>query len=273
MTWNLWWRFGPWEDRQPVILDTLRRVDADVIGLQEVYCVTDDDGPLGGDQAARLADDLGYHAARSLDTDGEPQAFGNAVLSRWPISRQRTISLPGSEGAPAVRSAVVVELAAPHGPQLVAVTHLDWQYGATSVRRRQLEAVCREVAADMRRLGEGAPGPLLMGDLNAVPDSVEVRRLTGLDEPYVDDLVWIDTWPSVEDRPGHTWERGNPHAADAGWPRRRLDYVFIGWPHPKPLGNPIAARLEGGVGEPSASEVGSDHWAVVVDLDGRRFEA
>ena len=77
---------------------------------------------------------------------------------------------------------------------------------------------------------------------------------------------------SVEDGPGHTWERRNPHAADAGWPRRRLDYVFVGWPHPKPLGNPIAARLEGGVDDPSVHEVGSDHWAVVVDLDGRRFD-
>ena len=36
-TWNVWWRFGPWTERQPAIAETLRRIDADVIALQEVW--------------------------------------------------------------------------------------------------------------------------------------------------------------------------------------------------------------------------------------------
>jgi hypothetical protein len=36
-TWNLWGRYGPWEARLPAITETLRRVDADVVGLQEVW--------------------------------------------------------------------------------------------------------------------------------------------------------------------------------------------------------------------------------------------
>jgi Endonuclease/Exonuclease/phosphatase family len=36
-TWNVWGRYGPWEARLPAITETLRRVDADIVGLQEVW--------------------------------------------------------------------------------------------------------------------------------------------------------------------------------------------------------------------------------------------
>ena len=49
-TWNVWWRFGPWEERQPAVAETLRRIDADVIALQEVWNAHD-----GVGQPAALA--------------------------------------------------------------------------------------------------------------------------------------------------------------------------------------------------------------------------
>jgi endonuclease/exonuclease/phosphatase family metal-dependent hydrolase len=39
-TWNIWARYGPWPERAPVIESTLREIDADIVGLQEVW----DDG-------------------------------------------------------------------------------------------------------------------------------------------------------------------------------------------------------------------------------------
>ena len=36
-TWNLWGRYGPWEARQPIIEDSLRSIDADVVCLQEAW--------------------------------------------------------------------------------------------------------------------------------------------------------------------------------------------------------------------------------------------
>ena len=37
MTWNIWWRFGPrWTERQPGLLETIRRFNPDVLALQEV---------------------------------------------------------------------------------------------------------------------------------------------------------------------------------------------------------------------------------------------
>jgi hypothetical protein len=66
-------------------------------------------------------------------------------------------------------------------------------------------------------------------------------------------------WKLVEHVPNRY-----PYQADTAWPNRRLDYVFVSWPRPKPLGNPLRAHLAGtdAIGELHPS----DHAAVVVDL-------
>ena len=56
----------------------------------------------------------------------------------------------------------------------------------------------------------------------------------------------------------------NPSLAEATWPQRRLDYVFVSWPRPAPLGNIESAHLAGV--EAVDGVTASDHWAVVVDL-------
>ena len=37
MTWNLWWRFGPWVERLPAIVAVVREQQPDVVLLQEVW--------------------------------------------------------------------------------------------------------------------------------------------------------------------------------------------------------------------------------------------
>src|SRR6201991_3099536 len=37
VTWNLWWRFGPWARRRQAILTALRTCQPDAVGLQEVW--------------------------------------------------------------------------------------------------------------------------------------------------------------------------------------------------------------------------------------------
>lgn len=266
MTWNLWWRFGPWEARQPAIAAVLAEEAPDLVLLQEVWA----DEESGADQAHRLAGPGGYFVARSTRAGGEPYRFGNAVLSRWPISFEKTLILPGPDAQPSHRSAVVAEIDHPGGPILAVTTHLDWRYDHSELRQLQLEALLddlRTVKAD-----RSIVRPLILGaDLNAVPGSDEVRRLTGLAAPYAGDSgrgpVFTDCWSAMSDEPGHTWTRDNPHAGDAVWPRRRLDYLMVSWPRPKPTDNPVAARLAGH--QPVDGVVASDHYAVVVDLDDR----
>ena len=53
-TWNLWGRYGPWEERLPVIIDNLCAINADILALQEVW--EDDERS----QAREIAAALGY---------------------------------------------------------------------------------------------------------------------------------------------------------------------------------------------------------------------
>ena len=269
MTWNLWWKFGPWEERQDPILDEIRRVDADVVSLQEVWA-TD-----GDDQAQILADKLEYNVVRSVTADGSAQHFGNAVLSRHPLTLLAQLDLPGADGAPTARTALIVKVDRPPAPRLVVNTHLDWLYHASATRQAQLQAIVD--AIDHHRETPDPENPLpsiITGDLNGQPESQEIRRLTGLDPGYHPSLIFIDCWAAVGDGSGHTWTRDNPNAAEASWPRRRLDYVLVNWPRKKPFCSPLSARLAG-LGHVDESTgrremVPSDHYAVVVELDDER---
>jgi hypothetical protein len=86
-------------------------------------------------------------------------------------------------------------------------------------------------------------------------------------------IVFTDVWEQAGGHgagvdPGHTWRAANPHTADSAWPNRRLDYLLVSWPRPKPVGNPIEAWTVG----TDAIEVDgrpvwpSDHAAVVADF-------
>jgi len=259
LTWNLWWQFGPWQERQPAILSELQAIDPDIALFQEVWA---DDS---GDQAEILGAALDRHVVRTRAADGTPQRFGNAVLSRWPIEELEMIRLPGPDGAPSHRTALAARVHAPQGPWTVIVTHLAWEYDRSALRQVQLAEV---VQLAQRHLGgDDDPPVILGGDLNAAPQSDEIRRLTGLSVSYTDGLVFTDSWAAVGEGEGYTWSRDNPHSVDAMWPRRRLDYLLVSWPRPKPLGNPRGARLVGV--EPRGGIVGSDHYGVLAEFDTR----
>ena len=164
-TWNLWWRFGPWEERQPAILKTLRAADADLVCLQEVWA--EEDGP---DQAAVLADALGMHMVRSATPFREGVAFGNAVLSRWPITSTMVVTLPRPDGRPSHRQAVVAHVDSPRGNIPVISTHIDHRFDGSVNRMAQAAGLCRLV--DEVRGDPSTGFPTIVGaDLNAVPDS------------------------------------------------------------------------------------------------------
>ncbi len=281
MTWNLWWKFGPWQERQPGIEAEIRRIDPDIAFLQEVYYSesdADDDvvdvAADDADQAARLGRALGLEVARTTDSMGQPQPFGNAILSRWPIRSAKTVPLPNQSGQDGHRSALFCEIETPHGLQLVVCTHLEWRYEQSVTRMAQLERICPIVKEWIDqasvRCGDADPAPLpplLGGDFNAVPESDEVRRVTGLAAPYCSGLVFTDVWAATNETAGFTWTRANEHSVDAQWPNRRVDYLFVAWPRSKPQMNPRHSELAGL--SPIEGVTPSDHYAVVGTLDDR----
>jgi endonuclease/exonuclease/phosphatase family metal-dependent hydrolase len=261
MTWNLWWRFGEWERREQAIVDAIRAADPDVVCLQEAWA------DLNGAGVARIiGDELGYHQISSTPIGRSDIGFTNAVLSRWPARLLGDEALPRIDGSPGHRRVVAARVDTPWGAWPIASTHLDHRFDDSAVRQRQCRRLL-ELASEWR----GDPTldlPLIIGaDLNAVPDSAEVRMLTGR-EPGVGGIVLSDAWEQVGSGPGWTWTRDNPYSADSAWPNRRIDYVLVSWPRPKPIGNPIAARLIGNTPVGSGADVvwPSDHAGLVVDI-------
>jgi endonuclease/exonuclease/phosphatase family metal-dependent hydrolase len=249
-TWNIWWRFGPWEERQPAILSTLRSLDADIVCIQETW----------PQQAAEIAGALGMHheVACGLETDG--LSFGNAILSRWPITSSGVCPFPadpaGDEGRLLLRAIVD----GPRGPVQVHTTHLNWRFDHSHIRQEQVGAICRFVADGPDR----SYPPIVCGDFNADPMADEIRMMTGRAAVVAPPLVFHDAWEVAGDGPGLTWSNDNPYAVLDLEPARRIDYVFVGWPKAAGLGHPVRAALVGV--DPVDGVVPSDHYGVVADL-------
>jgi endonuclease/exonuclease/phosphatase family metal-dependent hydrolase len=132
------------------IADVLREIDADVIALQEV--------PLGG---ARLTSVLtllqqasGFHAVEGPTEDGPERRYGNAVLSRYPITDTRTIDL--SFGSREPRGALDADIDCHGHPLRVIATHLGLR---PAERRHQIRLLLQAFDTDRMPV-------ILTGDLN-----------------------------------------------------------------------------------------------------------
>jgi endonuclease/exonuclease/phosphatase family metal-dependent hydrolase len=147
-----------------VILDA----DADLVALQEVDLATARAG--GVDQAAELAQLTGMHVVFGEAMPYDGGSYGEAVLSRWPVLSHEVLPLPASENHEP-RAAVVVVVQPPWSPVAlrVAGTHLDHTRDDTD-RLAQV----RELR---KHLETGDLPTLLVGDLNATPDSAPIALL------------------------------------------------------------------------------------------------
>lgn len=254
-TWNIWWRHGDLAARAPAILAELRRIDPDVIGLQEV-------SSRDPDQPQWLRDELDLQVVSAPGGDDDRFTIVNAVASRWPIVDSDWRYLDVGD-MPKHRTVLWACVATPVGNLDVFTTHLSHGFDQSALRARQVDEIASWVA-ERRAASPSELPPVLLGDLNAVPESDEIRRLVGTSAPAVSGLVFSDAWAQVGSGPGVTYSEANPHVVDSAWPERRLDYVLVSWPRKRPAGNPVGAELFGQPGPDGVA--GSDHWGVWVDL-------
>lgn len=272
VTWNLWWRFGPWEARQKAILSVLRELRPDVVGLQEVWAASAA-GETGENLAEWLAGELGLHCAWAAShapgrwrrrIGDDTVDIGNAVLSRWPVVTQEVLPLPAPADVDDGRLALYARLATPCYDIPFFTTHLTSATHASAARCRQVAALAEFIA---RHRGDGDFPSIVTGDFNAWPDSDEIRLLGGYKTaPAVPRQVLLDAWEYADpSAPSATWDMANPYVAAGGGPSVRIDYIHVGPPGPGGPGRVRGVRRAGD--GPVDGIWPSDHAAVVADLE------
>jgi endonuclease/exonuclease/phosphatase family metal-dependent hydrolase len=254
MTWNTWWRFGGnWREREPGILQVVRRVEADVLGIQECW------GDARRTQASVIADQLSAHSAFvrvGLPPAPDPVeypdqaevAMGLGLVSRWPIVAVREAPLP-SEGR--LLRALVATIEHPLGELRVVV-------GATSWEPERADETAAQVAELQRLVVEGAAErmlpSLLLADLNYDRDQPPLAGLTLRDG-------WEGADPESDSRTLSSENRFAPPEAVDQYDRR-IDHVAYEPGRAKVRA--INARV---IRDDPGGLPPSDHYPVVVDLE------
>ena len=91
------------------IVQVLSEINADIVALQEVVCL---EGKAREDHQARyIAEELGYHVELGENRQHKGGAYGNVLLSRFPIyhARNYDISIRGRERRGCLRANVRLE--------------------------------------------------------------------------------------------------------------------------------------------------------------------
>jgi endonuclease/exonuclease/phosphatase family metal-dependent hydrolase len=244
------------EERLRIVVDELRALDPDVVGIQEASV-----GRRRGNVAARLAAELGDHHVY------EPVRFfganwlnrltawvmsldeGPAILSRFPIVGWESASLPLCNGRFDPRLWLYARLQTPWGELGVASTHTS-------------RGFCEAPAvAGLMHARRGPLPSVLMGDFNATEDSPGVTALT-LGGGFVDAFRAVN--PTA---PGLTvWQRVDAPVATVF---RRVDYVFV-LPGTSVPGHVRASRVV--LDSPRRLADGkvlwpSDHYGVLAEIE------
>lgn len=277
VSWNIQWGRGA-DGRVDLArtLDLLQSLAPDLICLQEVACNFPDlEGGRREDEPAFFR--TAFPAWESVYApgvdvpDGEDgrSAFGNLVLSRFPLGQvwRRSLPWPADPGVPSMqRSCAEAVVMAPGGAFRILTTHLEYYSAAQrlaqarALRELQLEALAQAAAAPSEREKDGPfrarPLPaaaLLCGDFNCEPGSPGYQALTETDASGVP--AWVDAWTRLHGEEAHASSVGL-HGAE--WPDHPYccDFAFV-----SPA---LASRLRSVRVEQDTAA--SDHQPVLVEL-------
>jgi endonuclease/exonuclease/phosphatase family metal-dependent hydrolase len=170
-------------------LEVIRRVDPDILGLQESDTARIANGNV--DAVRTFADRLEMHSYYGPTTT--TGTFGIALLSKYPIENPQTFFMY-SEGEQT--ATIQAEIAIGARRYQVFVTHLG-----NGGPRVQLE--------DMLVRIEGLDYVIAMGDFNFRPSSEQYELMTR----FLADS-WLIRWPGGKPIPGYD-------------PERRIDHIFV----------------------------------------------
>jgi endonuclease/exonuclease/phosphatase family metal-dependent hydrolase len=244
--------FPDFEDlpvRMELIAQEIRRLDADVVLLQEVPWTI-----RTGNVAKALAGELGYNYLYYRSEGNKWLIFfeqGEAILSRFPLKDPAFSRLTPRVNLFETRVALGAVALTPWGRVTFVDTHLTDQAPQKNSGEAQ----------SMRKFVEALPGDLrvVVGDFNAREDSPQIRLLSA---------VWSDAF-----RMAHPGEAGltccidDLKAAPTEPLEERIDYIFLTGAS-RPAGRVISIRRV--FDEPFPQEGGwqwaSDHVGLMLEL-------
>jgi endonuclease/exonuclease/phosphatase family metal-dependent hydrolase len=243
--------------RRVVARRELTALRPDVVAFQEVTRTADVD---------EVADLLGP-GCTVVDHPGAVDGVGACLATRWPVGEAHVLRLPtvGDDDLPWAAT-VAVDVATPDGPVLVVHHKPSWQRDREREREVQAVAAARfveDVVAGRRDLPV-----VLLGDLDAGPDTASLRFLTGRQSLVGVSVRYEDAWEAVHpDEPGHTFTPRNPLVRAGEMPLergRRIDHVMVrSGPH-GPLLDVADCRLV--LDQAHDGVWASDHFGVLADL-------
>lgn len=227
--WNSWWL------RRKACVAAIRRLGADVLGLQEVR----------PDQVRYLRRALpGFaFAGRGRDADGGGEHALVLVAGGWEVESAETRWLsptpdvPGSVGWDAGLTRVATLVRLRRGDRVLGVANTHFDSRGPIARERSAERLTSWLAAEPDRPW------LVLGDLNARPDSPPLR--------------WLATAGFTDPLPPGAG--GTEHAFTGATDRTRIDYVLAG-----PGIRVLDARIDH---FRPHGRLPSDHWPVVADVE------
>jgi endonuclease/exonuclease/phosphatase family metal-dependent hydrolase len=207
----------------------IRGAKADIVALNEVDRGTKRTD--GRDIAKELAELCGMTAVFERNIDFQGGEYGNAVLSRLPISWHRNLHY---------------KMVRPHeqrGLLQVGITIAgrEIRFLATHIDHRKDDTERVSNVAEIKAILDAAEGApiILCGDFNDTPGS---RTYAGLLARFV------DSWSALDDGEGHTYPSENP--------RKRIDYVWV----QRGTGlTPVSASIP--------RSLASDHLPLIVELE------
>ena len=180
------------------IAEVIRRAEPDLVGLQEVHCYLPPPYVFRNQpQLLRQLLGMELYFGRTLGLG--PVGYGNAILSRFPGARFRSLPLPTTRERQGLEPRGLIEARIAYDGQ--TIRFLNTHLGLTvEQRRRQLASIAQQVLA--------SPEPVILaGDLNARSESNELQQLiqAGLKDCATDEPL---TFPA--------------HA-----PRCRIDHLLV----------------------------------------------
>ena len=243
VTLNLYHDKDEWPKRRTQIVEEFKRLRPDAIALQEVL----QHGDLTN-QAEWLATQLDYQW-HFVSTDPADQArrYGNAILTRHPISKRGQKPLRPLDDS---RTAAFVRINVEGRLLNIYATHLHWTDQGGAIRTQQIADLMEYIAAT----SENMPS-LVAGDFNATAESPE---LAALSEGFVDTYGLLHPQADVTSRSTLNLKYFAP---------KRIDHVFFQRNAFTPVGATILFN------QPDAQGVwASDHFGMLAELRLAEFE-